>query len=227
MDLELNGRCALVMGGRRGIGLAVARTLAAEGADVALLARTREPLELAARDLAAQSGRRIVPVVADTGEDESVLAAVRSAVEQLGTVDGGDGNVWAVPGLRLSLIEFPADDPERARHFWAELLGVPLGARQGAEGAGWQTHSDAPAVGVHERGRGPGDSFSLPYFVVSDLARALERVGGARRERDPPGRALGRLQGQRGKPVRARPERAGTVAPPSCVSARGGRSVLR
>ena len=84
--------------------------------------------------------------------------------------------MWAVPGPRLSLIEFPADDPERARRFWAELLGVPLGARQGGEGAGWQTHSDAPAVGVHERGRGPGDSFSLPYFVVGDLAQAQERV---------------------------------------------------
>ncbi len=34
----------------------------------------------------------------------------------------------------------------------------------------------APVVGVHARGRGPGDSFSLPYFAVGDLAEALERV---------------------------------------------------
>jgi predicted enzyme related to lactoylglutathione lyase len=90
----------------------------------------------------------------------------------------GDANVWAVAGPRLSLIEFPADDPQRARRFWTELLGVELGAREDREGAGWQTHSDAPAVGVHERGRGPGDSFSLPYFVVSDIAAALGRVEG-------------------------------------------------
>jgi predicted enzyme related to lactoylglutathione lyase len=31
-------------------------------------------------------------------------------------------------------------------------------------------------VGVHARGPGPGDSFSLPYFAVSDIAKALERV---------------------------------------------------
>ena len=74
-------------GGSRGIGLAAARALAAEGADVALLARTREPLEQAARELRAQSGRIVVAVLADTGEDESVVAAVRSVVEQLGTVD--------------------------------------------------------------------------------------------------------------------------------------------
>jgi predicted enzyme related to lactoylglutathione lyase len=76
----------------------------------------------------------------------------------------------------LSLIEFPADDPERARRFWANLLGVELEDRQPGEGAGWQTHTGAPAVGVHARGRGPGDSFSLPYFAVRDLAAALERV---------------------------------------------------
>ena len=81
-----------------------------------------------------------------------------------------------MPGFPLSLIEFPADDGERARRFWVELLGVELEARQEGEGEGWQTHSEAPAVGVHARGRGPGDSFSLPYFAVSDVAKALERV---------------------------------------------------
>jgi predicted enzyme related to lactoylglutathione lyase len=81
-----------------------------------------------------------------------------------------------MPPTALSLIEFPADDPQRARRFWGELLDVELDTRSDAEGAGWQTHSLQPAVGVHERGRGPGDSFSLPYFAVVDLARALEKV---------------------------------------------------
>jgi predicted enzyme related to lactoylglutathione lyase len=76
----------------------------------------------------------------------------------------------------LSFVEFPADDPERARRFWTELLGIELEAREGPEGQGWQTRSGAPAVGVHARGRGPGDSFSLPYFAVVDIAAALERV---------------------------------------------------
>lgn len=78
--------------------------------------------------------------------------------------------------LPASLIEFPADDPERARRFWAAFLGVELEARQQEEGEGWQTHSEAPAIGVHARGRGPGDSFSLPYFAVSDVTEALKRV---------------------------------------------------
>ena len=79
---------------------------------------------------------------------------------------------------RPSLIEFPADDPERARRFWSGLLETDLPAREDGEGEGWQTRTSqpAPAVGVHERGRGPGDSFSLPYFEVADLESALTRV---------------------------------------------------
>ena len=81
-----------------------------------------------------------------------------------------------MPGSPLSLIEFPADDPGRARRFWTELLGLELEARRAGEGEGWQTHAGSPAVGVHARGRGPGDSFSLPYFAVRDVAEALARV---------------------------------------------------
>ena len=84
--------------------------------------------------------------------------------------------ILGMPFTNLSLVEFPADDPERARRFWANLLGVALEPRRDGEGEGWQTRSGAPAVGVHARGRGPGDSFSLPYFAVADLAAALEQV---------------------------------------------------
>jgi predicted enzyme related to lactoylglutathione lyase len=77
----------------------------------------------------------------------------------------------------LSLLEFPADDAERARHFWGSLLGVELETRLDGEGRGWQTHSQGGAeVGIHDRGTGPGDTFSLPYFTVSDVAATLEQV---------------------------------------------------
>jgi len=87
VDLELTGRRALVTGGSRGIGLAIARALAADGADVALVARGEQALQRAAEEVAAESGRRVIAVAADTGDDASVAALVERVVEQLGGVD--------------------------------------------------------------------------------------------------------------------------------------------
>ena len=81
-----------------------------------------------------------------------------------------------MPESRLSLVEFPADDAERSRAFWGGLLGEELEARGEAEGDGWQTRTGEAAIGIHSRGPGPGDSFSLPYFAVDDLGAALKRV---------------------------------------------------
>jgi predicted enzyme related to lactoylglutathione lyase len=74
------------------------------------------------------------------------------------------------------LIEFPADDAERARRFWSGLLGVELSPRPSDAGAGWEAVDDGLHLGVHERGPGPGDTASLPYFTVADLPGALQRV---------------------------------------------------
>jgi predicted enzyme related to lactoylglutathione lyase len=81
-----------------------------------------------------------------------------------------------------ALIEFPADDTERALRFWRGLLDVDLAERGAGEGSGWVADADGVRLGVHERGRGPGDSGSLPYFPVSDMTSALRKVedlGGA------------------------------------------------
>jgi predicted enzyme related to lactoylglutathione lyase len=82
----------------------------------------------------------------------------------------------------IPLIEFPADDPERALRFWSGVLGVELSERPPAAGAGWEAAADDLRLGVHERGKGPGDTASLPYFTVPDMDAALAKVtdlGGA------------------------------------------------
>jgi predicted enzyme related to lactoylglutathione lyase len=74
------------------------------------------------------------------------------------------------------LIEFPADDAQRALRFWQGLLGAELEPRPAEAGSGWESQVDGLRLGVHERGSGPGDTASLPYFTVPDVAAALERV---------------------------------------------------
>ena len=77
----------------------------------------------------------------------------------------------------IALVEFPADNVERARRFWQGVLGVALEDRSPAEGQGWQTHTtDQTAFGLHARGVGPGDRVSMPYFAVADLRGSLQRV---------------------------------------------------
>jgi len=81
-----------------------------------------------------------------------------------------------MPDSPLSLVEFPADDVERARAFWEGLLGIELDDRREAEGQGHQTRSGGTEIGLHARGPGPGDTWSLPYFAVPDMEAALARV---------------------------------------------------
>jgi uncharacterized protein len=78
--------------------------------------------------------------------------------------------------MPVPLIEFPADDPDRACRFWQGVLGVTLAPRPAVAGSGWQTDTDGLRLGVHDRGPGPGDTASLPYFTVADLATTLKRV---------------------------------------------------
>jgi predicted enzyme related to lactoylglutathione lyase len=74
------------------------------------------------------------------------------------------------------LVEFPADEPDRASRFWAGVLGVELEPRSPDRGSGWESEGDGLRLGLHERGPGPGDTASLPYFAVADLPAALDRV---------------------------------------------------
>ena len=87
MDLLLRGKRALVTGGSRGIGKAIARALLAEGVDVAIVARGRDALETAAAELARETGGHVVPIVADTGDDASVRAMAQAVRVALGGVD--------------------------------------------------------------------------------------------------------------------------------------------
>lgn len=87
MDLQLAGKVAVVTGGSRGIGKAVARQLALEGADVAIVARDKAVLDATVREISEETGRRIQGFTADTSDDASVRAMSRQVLETFGHVD--------------------------------------------------------------------------------------------------------------------------------------------
>jgi len=87
MDLQLEGKRALVTGGSKGIGRAIAAQLAREGVDVVIAARGAAELEVAARVLAAETGRKVVALTVDTKDDASVKGLVAGTVAALGGID--------------------------------------------------------------------------------------------------------------------------------------------
>jgi NAD(P)-dependent dehydrogenase (short-subunit alcohol dehydrogenase family) len=110
MDLQLRGKTALITGGSRGIGKAIARALLAEGVDVALAARGREALDATATELAA-SGGRVVALAADMRDTAAVNQMVADAIGQLGRVDILVNNAARVGGAPArSGIEFLEDE---------------------------------------------------------------------------------------------------------------------
>jgi NAD(P)-dependent dehydrogenase (short-subunit alcohol dehydrogenase family) len=87
MDLELAGKRALITGGNRGIGLAIARQLALEGARIALAARDRSSLDGAALILAGETGAHVRTFQVDTGDDASVQRLIKDVVAGFGGID--------------------------------------------------------------------------------------------------------------------------------------------
>ena len=84
MNLGLEGKVAAVAAASRGLGRAVAEALAREGCDVAICARDRERLERTAAEIAAASGRKVLPVVVDLATAEGPASFVEATVAEFG-----------------------------------------------------------------------------------------------------------------------------------------------
>lgn len=87
MDLKLDGKRALVTGGSKGIGKAIARQLALEGAHVVISARNQETLRATAEELSEETGRQVDIAIGDTGDDQSARAMVEGAAAAMGGLD--------------------------------------------------------------------------------------------------------------------------------------------
>lgn len=88
MNITLTGRTAIITGGSKGLGLAMAKRFTASGADVAILARTQSTLDAARAEIEAQApGRRVAAIACDVSQASGIQRAYDAAMAALGHID--------------------------------------------------------------------------------------------------------------------------------------------
>src|SRR3984957_5892870 len=90
MDIKLTGHKALITGGSKGLGLAIARTFAEAGADVAIMARRQGPLDEAAAEIGTRQGQKVFPVACDVRRAPDIEAGFAKVVQAFGGIDVRD-----------------------------------------------------------------------------------------------------------------------------------------
>jgi 2-deoxy-D-gluconate 3-dehydrogenase len=86
-EYDITGKVVFITGAGRGIGKGIAQVLAEAGADIALNALTPRYVEPTAAEIAAASGRRVVPIVADVTKTDTVRAAIEQVLSTFGHID--------------------------------------------------------------------------------------------------------------------------------------------
>lgn len=138
MELGLKGRVAVVTGSSKGVGLGVARSLAAEGVDVVLLARGKDALDAAGQAIGAEFKVRVLGIEADVTDLASVRRAVAQVKQAFGTVHIVVNNAGAA--IKRTDREITWDDADWINQVQIKSVGalriirefLPLIARDGS-----------------------------------------------------------------------------------------------
>ncbi len=124
MNLDLNGKVAIVTGGSKGIGKAIAQQLVAQNASVVICARGEEALQAAAREL-GQAGKAVRWVQADMTQPDAITAMVAEVEREMGKIDILVNN--AVSSTQNSFEAL--SDEEWNHHINVKLLGYVRACR--------------------------------------------------------------------------------------------------
>ena len=161
--MSLKGKTLFITGASRGIGLAIAKRAAADGANIALIAKTTDPnpklpgtIYSAAAEIEAAGGQAL-PIAGDIREEASVLAAVRQTVERFGGIDILVNNASAI-----SLTPTPATPMKRfdlmfgvnVRGTYLLHAGLPAGADQERAGRPQSACAEHEPAAVDEASTG-------------------------------------------------------------------------
>jgi NAD(P)-dependent dehydrogenase (short-subunit alcohol dehydrogenase family) len=182
MDFGLEGKKAIVAGGSRGIGKAIARELAREGVDMVLASRSFDALEATAKEIAGETGRKVIPLACDVTSREEVDRMVDNAAEALGglnilvnsaSLPGGSPNAIG----RIDTIV----DEDFLNDFDTKYMGALRCARAAIphmQAAGWGRIINISGVNARTPGNlsGGARNTSLVHFTRT-LALQLGRDG--------------------------------------------------
>ena len=128
MDLKLEGKKALISGGSRGIGKAIAFQLAREGCDLAIGARSEGPLQATVDEIAKETGRKIAGFTVNTLDLASIKSFVKQSADALGGVDIVVNSAARVGGAAGDIEAI--DETEILRDFEEKAIGYLRVARE-------------------------------------------------------------------------------------------------
>ena len=168
MDLQLRGKKAIVTGGSRGMGKAIARQLAREGCDVAVGARSEAPLQAAAEEIARETGCKIAPLTVDTLNFDSIAGFVKLAADTLGGLHILVNCAARVGGTIPDDME-SITDAQIVKDFEEKFLGYYRCAKEAVpymKRAGWGRIVNLSGGA----GRTPGTSISTPARNIACVA---------------------------------------------------------
>ncbi|HBK09044.1 MAG TPA: 3-oxoacyl-ACP reductase [Acetobacteraceae bacterium] len=189
MTVDLKGRIALVTGGSRGIGAAIALALADAGADIAINYRERgSDAENVAASVRAM-GRRAITVAADVSKGEAVAAMTAKVEAELGPIDilinnagialirgiddltEADFDQTIAVNLKSAFLCTQAVLPHMRAQAWGRIVNISSGAARGAGGVG--LHYNASKAGMEGLTRGYAARLVKQGITVNAVAPSL------------------------------------------------------
>ncbi|HEY1933379.1 MAG TPA: 3-oxoacyl-ACP reductase family protein [Acetobacteraceae bacterium] len=186
---DLTNRIALVTGGSRGIGRAIAVALAEAGADVAVNYRERADDAHAVADSIRATGRRAIAVAADVSDSTAVARMMQQIAAQLGPVDvlvnnagialirtvdeltEADFDTTIATNLKSAFLCTRAVLPHMRAQRWGRIVNISSGAARGAGGIG--VHYNASKAGMEGLTRGYAARLVTEGITVNAVAPSL------------------------------------------------------